>query len=60
MMAGALPEAIWLEDPIENMGANIMKEIAVQADKESGDGTTTAMTIAQVLTKAHGQKEGWE
>ena len=26
-----------------------MKEIAVQADKESGDGTTTAMTIAQAL-----------
>lgn len=45
----SVAEAIWLEDPIENMGANIMKEIAVQADKESGDGTTTAMTIAQAL-----------
>lgn len=45
----SVAEAIWLEDPIENMGANIMKEIAVQADKESADGTTTAVVIAQAL-----------
>lgn len=45
----SLADAIWLEDSIQNMGANIMKEIAVQADKESADGTTTAVVIAQAL-----------
>lgn len=43
----SIAQAINPTDPIEKMGANLAKEIASKADKESNDGTTTALTIAQ-------------
>lgn len=45
----SIADAIQLADPVENMGANIMKEIGKRADKQSNDGTTTAITIAQAI-----------
>lgn len=45
----SVANSIYLSDPLENMGANIIKEIAGTSDKESGDGTTTATTIAQAI-----------
>lgn len=45
----SVAEALYLEDPIENMGVNIAKEVAVQADRESADGTTTATVIMGAL-----------
>lgn len=45
----SVAQAIKLSDPYENIGANIIKEIALHADKESGDGTTTATVIARAI-----------
>lgn len=38
-----------MADPVENMGANLIKEIAARSDKESGDGTTTSTVLAQAI-----------
>lgn len=45
----SIAKKIKLEDPVENMGANIMKEVAEKANKESGDGTTTTMVLTQAI-----------
>lgn len=47
----SIAREIVMTDPYENMGANLMKEVATRADKESGDGTTTAITLAQAILK---------
>ena len=39
-------ESVILEDPIENMGATLIKEAARNTVKEAGDGTTTATILA--------------
>ncbi len=44
-----IAKSIILSDPIENIGANIIKEIAGRAHKYSGDGTTTATVLAQAI-----------
>jgi chaperonin GroEL len=46
-----LAKAINLDDPYEQIGAQIMQEIATKADKSSADGTTTAITLAQAIIK---------
>src|ERR1700734_1071127 len=38
-----------LEDPFENMGAQLVKEVAKKTDDVAGDGTTTATVLAQAL-----------
>jgi chaperonin GroEL len=38
-----------LEDPFENMGAQLVKEAATKTDDVAGDGTTTAVVLAQSL-----------
>jgi len=40
---------IELEDPIENMGAQLVREVAVKTNDVAGDGTTTATLLAQVI-----------
>jgi chaperonin GroEL len=40
---------IELEDPIENMGAQMMKEVASKTADAAGDGTTTATVLAQAI-----------
>ena len=40
---------IELEDPIENMGAQMMKEVASKTAEIAGDGTTTATVLAQAI-----------
>jgi chaperonin GroEL len=44
-------EATILWDPIENIGADLVKEAASLTVKEAGDGTTTATVLAQALIK---------
>lgn len=45
---------ITLLDPVENMGATLLKEAARQTVKEAGDGTTTATVLAHsILTSAY-------
>ncbi len=40
---------IELEDPYENLGAQMVKEVATKASKDAGDGTTTATIYAEAL-----------
>ena len=46
--------SIVLRDPVENMGATLLKEAARKTVKEAGDGTTTATVLAHsILTEAY-------
>ena len=40
-----------LEDPFENMGAQLVKEVASKTNDVAGDGTTTATILAQAMVK---------
>jgi len=40
---------IELEDPLENIGAQLVKEVATKTNDVAGDGTTTATLLAQIL-----------
>jgi chaperonin GroEL len=40
---------IELEDPFENMGAQLLKEVATKTDDIAGDGTTTAVVLGQAI-----------
>ena len=46
-----IAKEIELEDPFENMGAQLVKEVATKTNDSAGDGTTTATLLAQVLVK---------
>jgi chaperonin GroEL len=41
-----------LEDPFENLGAQLVKSVATKTNAVAGDGTTTATVLAQALVKA--------
>ncbi|MBI1191994.1 MAG: chaperonin GroEL [Bacteroidetes bacterium] len=43
---------IELEDPLENMGAQMVKEVASKTSDVAGDGTTTATVLAQIIVTA--------
>ncbi len=47
----SIAKEIELEDPYENIGAALVKEVAKQTDDVAGDGTTTATVLAQALVK---------
>ncbi|MEM1165978.1 MAG: TCP-1/cpn60 chaperonin family protein, partial [Planctomycetota bacterium] len=40
---------ITLDDPFENMGAQMIKEVASKSSKDAGDGTTTATVYAEAI-----------
>ena len=42
---------IELSDPVENMGAQLVKEVATKTNDVAGDGTTTATVLAQAMVK---------
>jgi len=44
-------ESVVLYDPVENIGATLIKEAAKNTVKEAGDGTTTAIVLAESLLK---------
>ena len=44
-------ESVVLYDPVENMGATLIKEAARNTVKDAGDGTTTATVLAEALIK---------
>ena len=44
-----IAKEIELEDPMENMGAQLIKEVATKTNDAAGDGTTTATLLAQAL-----------
>ncbi|CAD5248103.1 chaperone Hsp60, peptide-dependent ATPase, heat shock protein [Alteromonas sp. 38] len=50
----SVAKEIELEDKFENMGAQMVKEVASKANDEAGDGTTTATVLAQaIVTEGH-------
>ncbi len=46
-----IAKEIELEDPFENMGAQLVKEVATKTNDVAGDGTTTATLLAQKIVK---------
>ena len=43
---------IFLKDPVENIGAQMVKQVAANVARDAGDGTTTATVLSQaILTK---------
>lgn len=46
-----IAKEIELEDEFENMGAQLVKEVAVKTNDAAGDGTTTATLLAQALVR---------
>lgn len=46
-----IAKEIELEDPFENMGAELVKEVASKTNDVAGDGTTTATVLAQSIMK---------
>ncbi|HMJ74588.1 MAG TPA: chaperonin GroEL [Iamia sp.] len=47
----SIAREVELEDPYENMGAQLVKEVATKTNDVAGDGTTTATVLAQALVK---------
>jgi chaperonin GroEL len=45
----SIAKEVELEDPFENMGAQLVKEVATKTNDVAGDGTTTATVLAQAL-----------
>lgn len=46
-----IAKEIELEEPVENMGAQLVKEVATKTNDIAGDGTTTATLLAQVIIR---------
>lgn len=46
-----IAKEIELEDPLENMGAKLVKEVATKTNDVAGDGTTTATVLAQAMIR---------
>ncbi len=42
-------KSVYLEDPYENIGAELVKNVASKTGKDAGDGTTTATVLAQAI-----------
>src|SRR5215218_2811937 len=47
----SIAKEVELEDPFENMGAQLVKEVATKTNDVAGDGTTTATVLAQAIVK---------
>ena len=45
----SVAKEVELEDPVENMGAQMVKEVATKTSDVAGDGTTTATVLAQAI-----------
>ena len=46
-----IAKEIELDDPVENMGAQLVKEVSIKTNDVAGDGTTTATLLAQALIR---------
>ncbi|MDQ2803734.1 MAG: chaperonin GroEL, partial [Pseudomonadota bacterium] len=47
----SIAQEIELEDPFENMGAQVLREVAKQTNEVAGDGTTTATVLANAMVQ---------
>src|SRR5438477_124268 len=46
-----IARSIELEDPLENMGAQLVKEVAAKTNDVAGDGTTTATLLTEAIAR---------
>ena len=46
-----IAKEVELDDPFENMGAQLVKEVSIKTNDVAGDGTTTATLLAQALIR---------
>ena len=46
-----IAKEIQLDDPFENMGAQLVREVSTKTNDVAGDGTTTATLLAQAITR---------
>ena len=53
-----IAKEIELEDAFENMGAQLVKEVATKTNDVAGDGTTTATVLAQAMISAGMKQPG--
>jgi len=53
-------ESVVLMDPVENIGATLVKEAASKTVEEAGDGTTTATVLAHSILQQFHEYDGWE
>ena len=49
----SIAKEIELEDPFENMGAQLVREVSTKTNDVAGDGTTTATLLAQAIVREH-------
>ena len=49
--ASASPAEVELEDPFENMGAQVLREVSMKTNEVVGDGTTTATVLADAMVQ---------
>ena len=54
----SIAKEIELDDPFENMGAQLVKEVATKTDDIAGDGTTTATVLAQAMVSGRDAQRG--
>ena len=53
-----IAKEIELEDPFENLGAQMVKEVATKTQDVAGDGTTTATILAQaIIQRGHQERD---
>jgi len=45
----SVAKEVFLKDPVENIGAQVIKEVSMKAAKQAGDGTTTATVLAAAI-----------
>ena len=48
----SVAKEVELEDAVQNMGAQLVKEVASKTNDQAGDGTTTATVLAQAMVNA--------
>ena len=53
-----IAKEVELEDPLENAGAQLMREVASKTNDVAGDGTTTATVLAQSIIREGSEKRG--
>ena len=54
-----IAKEIELDDPFENMGAQLVKEVSTKTNDVAGDGTTTATLLAQAMIHEGSRPRPW-